>query len=245
MIKRQIVVVLNMLVCTGALVLTGPLVAQEQATLTEKAQSVRPGINDNFLSDELNVQEWLGRFEVESREVYSARDEVIKAIDIKPGMRVADIGAGTGFYTRMFAECVGQTGWVYAVDIVPKFLQHIQTQAADDKITNITTVLCPQDGVALPPDSVDAAYICDTYHHFEFPAATLATLFRAIRPGGTLVIVDFERIPGVSREWLLTHVRAGKDEVREEVVQAGFAFEGEVKIEGFEENYFLRFRKRK
>ena len=73
-------------------------------------------------------------------------------------------------------------------------------------------------------------------------AATLASIHRALRPGGTLVIVDFDRIPGVSREWLLGHVRCGKQQVIAEVEAAGFAFVEEVPL-GFEENYFVRFRK--
>ena len=65
---------------------------------------VPEGINDNFKDPELNVDEWLERFEVESREVYAARNEVLKACEIKPGERIADVGAGTGFYSRLFAK---------------------------------------------------------------------------------------------------------------------------------------------
>lgn len=77
----------------------------------ESEQSVKPGINDRFLDPSLDVSEWLGRFEIESREVYAARERVLAEIDLKPGQKVADIGAGTGFYSRLFAAEVGESGW--------------------------------------------------------------------------------------------------------------------------------------
>ncbi|SMP60937.1 Ubiquinone/menaquinone biosynthesis C-methylase UbiE [Neorhodopirellula lusitana] len=204
---------------------------------------VPDGINDNFKNPELDVDEWLERFEVESREVYAARDEVLKACGIKPGERIADVGAGTGFYSRLFAKKTGWDGWVYSVDISPNFLQHIAKRATDDGIENLTTVLGTDVSIRLPPESVDLVFICDTYHHFESPQQSLSSIFRALKPGGHLVIIDFNRIPGESRDWLIGHVRADKETFRDEVVDAGFEFNDEVKVAAFEENYLLRFTK--
>ncbi|QEG40970.1 class I SAM-dependent methyltransferase [Roseimaritima ulvae] len=97
--------------------------------------------------------------------------------------------------------------------------------------------------IRLPLESVDLVFVCDTYHHFEQPSETLASIYRALKPGGRLVVIDFDRIPGVSRGWLLGHVRAGKDGFRDEIEAAGFEFDDEVDVEGFEENYLLRFHK--
>ena len=110
-------------------------------------------------------------------------------------------------------------------------------------LSNVTPVLTTQDAVVLPPSSVDVAFICDVYHHFEYPAASLASLYRSLRPGGQLVLIDFERIPGVSSDWTLGHVRAGKLTFRGEIETAGFRFAEEVDVAEFEENYFLRFEK--
>ncbi len=206
-------------------------------------QSVRPGINDRFLDPELKVDEWIGRFEVESREVFAARKEVLVACGIKPGQRVADIGAGTGLYTRLFAGAVGKEGWVYAVDISPRFLEHINGRLQEDKVTNFTSVLCSDRSALLPPESVDVVFICDTYHHFEYPTSTLKSIRRALKPGGMLVVIDFERIPGKSREFILKHVRAGKEVFRGEIVDAGFKLIDEVDIPALKENYLLRFQK--
>ena len=215
------------------------------ASAQDKAapESVRPGINEKFLDPNLKVADWLKRFEVESREAFDARTAVLQACRIEPGMGVADVGAGTGLYTRMFSQAVGDDGWVYAVDINARFLEHIQARAKAEKHANITTVLSPQDSVSLPPASVDLVFICDTYHHFEFPTPSLASILTALKPGGELVLIDFERIEGVSSEWIMGHVRAGKEVFRKEVEDAGFELVEEAEVEGLRENYFLRFRK--
>ena len=206
--------------------------------------SIRPGINEKFLNPKLNVAEWLKRFEIESREIYSERHKILAATGIKAGDRVADIGAGTGLYTRLFAESAGPEGGVYAVEINPRWLEHIRKNPGKNKkAATVTPVLCQENSVSLPPESIDIAFACDTYHHFEYPQSSLASIFSALRPGGTLVIVDFERIPGKTREWVLNHVRAGKEVVKREIIEAGFEFIEEIAIDGLKENYFIRFRK--
>ena len=217
-------------------------IAKAKAT-NPREKSVKPGINKSFLDAELDVERFLNRFEIESREVYSARLSVLKACAIKPGQRIADVGAGTGLYTRLFSKAVGSEGWVYAVDIAPRFVDHIRKTAREQKLTNISPVLCNETSIDLPPNSVDFVFVCDTYHHFEFPHSTLASIHRALKPGGTLFLIDFKRVPGVTREWLLNHVRAGKDVFRGEIESAGFKLDRELKVEGLKENYVLRFTK--
>ena len=227
-----------------------PLLLLALTSLTSSAKeapapetSVKPGINQNFLDPELKVDEWLQKFEVESREVFHHRKELLAACGVKPGMVVADIGAGTGLYTRIFAEAVGDKGWVYAVDINPKFLEHIQTRAKQEGQADITSVLCPEDSVSLPSASVDVAFICDVYHHFEYPKSTMDSLVRAMKLGAILVLVDFERIEGVTSDWIMSHCRAGKDVFRKEIEDAGLTWVEEVKFDGVKENYVLKFRK--
>jgi ubiquinone/menaquinone biosynthesis C-methylase UbiE len=224
-------------------VLLFSLVDRVCAQPSDVENSVKPGINDRFLDPELKIDEWLGRFEIESREVFSAREQVLKACRIAPGFRVADVGAGTGFYSRLFSHAVGDQGWVYSVDITPKFLSHINEKAVAEDIKNLTSVLCSARSVRLPPESVDLIFICDTYHHFEFPQSTLASIHRSLKPGGALVVIDFKRIPGESREFILGHVRAGKQVFRDEIMDAGFEFEREISLPELKENYLLRFRK--
>ncbi len=221
-----------------------PAIADDAAVVAPPSAVTSPsGINQQFLDPELDVAEWLGRFEVESREVYAARDAVLRACQIQQGEQVADIGAGTGFYSRLFSQTVGPDGWVFAVDISLRFLEHIGKRVEEEKIPNLTPVIGGFTSIRLPPDSVDLIFICDTYHHFEQPQKTLESIYSALRSGGRLIVIDFERIPGVSRPFILEHVRAGKAEFRNEIVESGFRFVDEVQIDELEENYLLRFRK--
>ncbi len=207
-------------------------------------QSVKPGINEKFLDPALNVDEWVNRFEVESREVFAAKDEIVERMKLSPGDRVADIGTGTGLFVEPFSEAVGQDGWVYALDIAPKFVERVEKLAEIKNLNNVTPVLCGQDDIRLAPGSINAAFICDVYHHFEYPQASLASIHKALKPGGKLVVIDFNRVPGESREWTLNHVRAGKEVFRAEIEKAGFRFVSEVEVPSFEENYFLQFERK-
>jgi predicted methyltransferase len=203
-------------------------------------KSVRPDINVPFQNPDL--PEYLKKFEVESREIYVQRSEIIKASKFKPGMAVADIGAGTGLFTRLIVKEVGPTGKVYAVDIAKTFLEHIAKTAKDEGLKNIEAVQCDQVSCKLPANSVDAVFICDTYHHFEFPQRTLASIHQALKPGGQLIVIDFKRIPGVSSEWTLKHVRAGQEVFTAEIRDAGFKQLDETKL--LKDNYFVRFEKK-
>lgn len=204
--------------------------------------STKPGINAEFLKPGVNLTQWVERFEREGREIYDHRHAIVRAAELRPGMVVADIGAGTGLFTPLLAEAVGPRGQVYAVDIVPEFLKHIAARAAAAGHRNVRPVLCTERSVELPSNSIDLAFLCDTYHHFEYPRSTLASLRRALRPGGALVLVEFRRIPGQSSDWVMNHVRAGQDVFTQEIEAAGFVRVKEVDL--LKENYLLRFRKR-
>jgi predicted methyltransferase len=220
-------------------VLVLPLCLIGGLTLSAQDKSVRPGINKP--SENPNVKDFVGKFEGESREVFTKRKEIVAACKLKRGMAVADVGAGTGLFTRLFADEVGDKGKVYAVDIAPKFIEHIEKSCEKAGIKNVKGIVCKQDSAQLPQNSVDVVFICDTYHHFEFPFKTMESIHRALRPGGHVVVVDFQRIPGKSREWVLNHVRAGKETVVKEIESCGFKKVGEEKL--LEENYVVRFEK--
>lgn len=201
------------------------------------------GINANFLSEDLDVNEYVERFEGESREIFAERQTIVEALALSNGSRIADIGAGTGFFTALFAGEVGDDGTVYAVEISPNFLEHLRERFAAEESTPVRVVEGTRSSVELPPSSVDLAFICDVYHHFESPQDSLASLHSAIRSGGSLVLIDFERIPGKSPEWIFEHVRAGKEVFRAEIEAAGFVFTEEIQLEGLKNNYILRFER--
>jgi ubiquinone/menaquinone biosynthesis C-methylase UbiE len=203
-------------------------------------KSVNPGINDSFKDPK--VQEYIEKFEIESREVFQRRDAILAACAVKPGSTVADVGAGTGLFTRLFSKSVGDQGRVIAVDISKNFLEHIAKTNREQDLRNIDTLLCTADSTELQAETIDFAFICDTYHHFEYPNKTMASLHKALRPGGRLVVIDFKRVEGQSTPWVMSHVRAGQEVFEKEILECGF-----VKLEQKEnllkENYFLVFQK--
>ncbi len=238
-ILRRILAIAQLAILCGAVACSNPAESPSKPRET----SVRPGVNEVFLAEDLDVDRFVGIFQGESREVFVERKRIVEALALSPGMTVADIGAGTGIFLPAFDREVGPAGRVYAVDISPKFLEHLRERIERENLAHVEVVKALEDSVELPAASVDLAFVCDTYHHFEYPRSTLSSLHTAIRPGGSLVVVDFERVPGETRNWLLEHVRAGKEVFRREIESAGFRFEGEVPIEGLVENYVLRFRR--
>lgn len=235
--------VLFLVALIGAAALAPLAAAQPAAAPPRQAQSAAE-INKQFLDPNMKPDEWAAKFEGESRAVFAARAAIVAAAEVKPGETVADVGAGTGLFTALFAREVEPRGWVYAVDLSPKFVEYLAAKLPEKGVNNVTPVLCTARSTNLPPASVDLVFVCDTYHHFEHPAETLASLRRALRPGGRLVIVDFEREEGVSTEWTLNHVRAGKATVTKEIEAAGFESPAEPDVKGLKDNYVLVFAKK-
>ena len=200
-------------------------------------QGASPEINEQYRNPDF--ARWQRNLETEGREVYEKRLAIVEAVAVKPGQAVADVGAGTGLFTRLFAARVGPQGRVYAVDIAREFVDGNLARARAARLNNVIGVVSTQADTRLEENAVDVVFICDAYHHFEDPKAMLASIRRALRPGGTLVVVDFERIPGTSPDWILKHVRAGKEDFRREIEASGFRSAEEVKL--MRENYFLRF----
>lgn len=198
-----------------------------------------PEINRPYLNPD--IKEWVQRFETEGREVYDKRHEIVTATGVKPGMVVADVGAGTGLFTRLFSAKVGRTGKVIAVDISKPFIENILRTSKSQGLDNIIGLVNTQTDTRLSPNSVDLVFISDTYHHFELPIPIMQSIHRALRPGGTVVVIDFKRAEGFSSPWVMEHVRGGKEEVIKEIEAQGFKL---IEDKDFlRDNYFLKFRK--
>jgi len=219
--------------------------ASAQAQTAPPKEGADSEINKPFERPGVDVKGYVRRFESDDREVYAKRNEIAKALDLKPGMAVADVGAGTGPFTRLFAEKVGKEGRVYAVDISRDFLKHIAEESKKLGQTQVETVLGSQDGTNLKPGSVDLVYICDVFHHFEAPEKMLASIHQALRPGGTFALIEFDRVEGKSSDFVLKHVRASQKEFIREIEAAGFKLDKSRTGEEpkFKENFFARFRR--
>ncbi len=214
-----------------------------QAIQAAETQSVRPDINQTYRDPNLNAEAQDKSFTSENRETYANRAEVAKAVGLKPGMAVADVGAGTGIYEPVFAKDVGPQGKVYAVDIAKPLLALIDKKMKEAGVTNVTTVLGDDKSLNLPANSADVVFTSDVYHHFEYPQTILADIRRVLKDGGQFIVVDYDHVPGVTPPAMLKHVRTDKKTVIAEVTQAGFKPPEEVAISGFKSSFFLRFRK--
>lgn len=216
--------------CLFFALLAPPLIAE---------QNVNPDINSRYKNPD--VTQWQGVFERDGREIWDRRGDIIRHLRLQPGQAIADVGAGTGFFSLLMAREVGATGRVYAVDIAKNFVDASVQRAREQGLDNVIGVVNDQQSVHLPPASVDLVFISDTYHHFEYPQATLRSIHSALKPNGELVIIDFRRDASQSSSWVLDHVRADNQRVITEIEAAGF--ELTEKLDFMQTQYYLRFRR--
>ena len=130
-------------------------------------------------------------FEQPGRAKWQKPGRIVKVLDIKPGMTIADIGAGSGYFTRRFAKATGPNGKVYAVDISKDILEYLQNRAKKEGLTNIRTIVGKPDNPLLPDDSVDLAFFSETTHHIGHRAGFFSKVRASLKPNGRMAIIDF------------------------------------------------------
>jgi arsenite methyltransferase len=143
-------------------------------------------------------EEYIKLLESERRIEGLQIDKVVDALKVKPDDRVCDLGAGSGLFTRPLARKAGGKGVVYAVDIDPELLKHVERVAQEQKLTNIKPILASETDPKLP-EPVDLITIFDTLHHIGNQAEYLKGLKKYLRPGGRIAVIDF------SRDWPAGH----------------------------------------
>ena len=209
----------------------------------QKPAAYPADMNKKFTAPDVDLQQFVKRFESEARDIYAKRREITRAVGLRPGDAVADIGAGTGLFTQFFAEQVGPKGTVYAVDIGPAFVKYIAEQAKQRGHERIVkTVLNTPDSAELPAGSIDVAFTCDTYHHFEHPEKMLVSIHRALRPSGRLVIIDFD-LRNDSGEFVKQRARAPKEVYYREITAAGFELIETKDAPAIKDNFYAEFRR--
>ncbi len=216
----------------ACLLLAGPLAAQAPED-----------INAPYRADGLDVDVWVERFETEGREAYDFREEIVASIGLEPGDRVADVGAGTGLFEPLLAAAVGSEGVVYAIDIVPEFVDLIAERAAETGLEQVEARIGSERSIEMPAGSVDVVFVSDAYHHFVHYEAMLASIHRALVPDGKLVVVEFDRVEGESPEFVLEHIRASKEQFTEEIEAAGFRMTDDVTMDGMEQTFVRHFER--
>ncbi len=191
----------------GGLAVLGPFwfapLAQAQGQTANHAQSSRyeirkehdpDGIGKFYMGREIahvmghQAADWLERAEREQEE---RPDLLLPALKLKPGEKAADIGAGTGYYTRRMAKLVGDKGVVYAVDIQPEMLELLTNNMAEAGIRNVKPILGTITDPKLPRGAVDLILLVDVYHEFDHPYEMTEAMCAGLKPGGRMVFVEF------------------------------------------------------
>ena len=138
-----------------------------------------------------DIKDYMRRMESTDRAVWQKPDEVIAALKLRPGERIADVGCGPGYFTLLLAEAVGSDGKVWAVDVKAEMLDRLREHIAKRELSNIEPQLVPENDPRLTPGQVDTVFIVNTYHHFSYRPVYVSKLRRALAPGGRIVIIDF------------------------------------------------------
>jgi SAM-dependent methyltransferase len=174
----------------------------EAASPYVRIPATADGIGKSYMGREITqVMGWQGAAWLErpEREEQERSDLLLSLLEVGRGAAVADIGAGSGYYTERLARAVGSAGVVYAVDVQPEMIALLRDRAKRSGLGNVRPVLADVKDVRLPAASIDLAMMVDVYHELEYPVEVLASLVRAVRPGGRVVFVEYraedERVP--------------------------------------------------
>jgi len=225
-----------LLACLSALTLlsSASIDAVAQATTADtRYERVAPspdGIGKRYMGREISgVMGWEGAqwLERESRAHEERPALLLQELALAPGMTVADIGAGTGYYTWQLAKKVGSGGRVYAVDVQPQMIAMLDSQMAKRGVRNVVSVLGSETTVKLPAASVDLAIMVDVYHELAYPAEVLDSIVGALKPGGRVVFVEYRaEDPAVAIKPL--H-KMSETQIRREATAHGLTWERSIK----------------
>jgi cyclopropane fatty-acyl-phospholipid synthase-like methyltransferase len=173
--------------CKPIVIVVAAIAAAAQLAAAQQHQPGKPDHMDHKFDDPARFAK---SFDDPSREAWQMPTRVIEALGLKPGMKVADIGAGTGYFATRLARVPGVT--VFAVDIEPKMIEYLKQRAQKENLTNITGVVAGATSPNLP-DPVDVILVVDTYHHLPNRPSYFRELKKSLRPGGRIAIVDFRK----------------------------------------------------
>lgn len=186
-----------------------------------------------------DVEAWKKVFDAPERPNWQMPDRVVTALNLTAGQAVADLGAGTGYFTVHLARAVGEAGTVYAVEVEPTLVDHLRQRAELEQLPQITPILASKDTPRLPHGGVDLILVVDTFHHLDHRADYLPKLAAALTPRGRLVVIDWKKEP-LPEGPPLDH-KLARDEVVAEVTAAGFELAESPEFLPYQ--YFLIFRK--
>ena len=168
------------------------------------------------------ADEWVTTLEGPQRIATQKIDQVLSKLDLKPGMVVADIGAGSGLFSRPLAKAVAPAGKVYAVDIQQDLLDHINQRDKEENIGNVLTVLGEYDDPKLPVRNIDLGFINDVLHHIQHRAVYLKALGTYMKPGGRIAIIEMDKNDPKTPHRNQPELLVAREEIRQWMSDAGF-----------------------
>ena len=136
---------------------------------------------------------YIGMLDDPKRDAYQKPHEVLTALAIEPGEVIADIGAGSGYFTFRLAHHVGDKGRVYAVDISPDMVRHLNRRIRELKAMNVTAILADADDPLLADASIDRFFFSNSWHHIENQSKYLSLIKKMLKPGGEIIMIDFHK----------------------------------------------------
>jgi SAM-dependent methyltransferase len=181
-----------------------------------------------------HAEEWAKTFDDPARDAWQRPAEVVALLQIRSGMSVVDIGAGTGYFVPYLARAVGPQGRVLALDVEPDMVRYLRERAAKEALSNVRAEVVEVDDPGLASESVDRILIVDTWHHIPDRVAYAKKLGKALSPGGTIAIVDFTMD---AKNGPPPHHRLPPEEVVKELTRAGL--EATIATEGLPEQYVV------
>lgn len=208
----------------GVLIIGLELAAVADPTTPAPTASDRATASHSFA----DVHYWSSIFDDPKRDVWQKPQALVAALDLRSGMTVADLGAGTGYFSRFLADAVGPNGSVLAVDVEPTLLAHLRERAEREGTANVVPILASLDNPRLPAAAADVILIVDTYHHLDARRRYLPQLRRALRPGGRVVVVDWK--PGQLPAGPPPDHKVARERVVEEMRDTGFTLTGDLDV---------------
>ena len=187
-----------------------------------------------------DIKQYLEQLDSEDRDQYQKPRQVIEALNLKPGLAVADLGSGSGYLTRRFIEAVTETGKVYAVDVEPEMLKYTEESVVHMHRSHTAEfILARPDNPKLPYESIDLLFLCNTYHHLEERAKYFRDLRSSLKPGGRISIIDFYPDERSGELGFPKHHLVSRDTVIKKMADAGYKLEHEHSF--LAKQYFLEF----
>jgi len=153
------------------------------------------------------------------RDAWQQPEQVVASLGIAPGMHVADLGAGGGYFTWRLADAVGESGRLYAVDVDPDMTGFLERRARQDGRANVEVILAPYDDPRIPEPGVDLLFTCNTYHHLEARSDYFHNAARYLRPGARVAVIEYKR-HGWLQRWFGHFTEA--EAIRSEMQAAGY-----------------------